>query len=141
MCLRAGRGHEREVSAGEQESGDTSANHDQGHNGATAVAEDVSKGEQQELAMAGSLIRVLGLKTWGLRTLGFRDSAVVGVDTIWPSVRRTMRSVCSSSAGRAWRQEGEARVRFRSCIRSISCVALCVSRLAVGSSASTRAGR
>jgi len=52
-----------------------------------------------------------------------------------------MRGVCSSRR-RSWveKMNVSPSTRFRSRIRSISCVALRVSRLAVGSSASTSAG-
>jgi hypothetical protein len=42
--------HARKESAYEQQAGDSSANHDEGHDGAATVAKNVSKREQQEFA-------------------------------------------------------------------------------------------
>ena len=49
-------GHEGEVSAGQQQAGDASADHQQGHQRAAAIAEDVTKCKKQELAH-GCLLR------------------------------------------------------------------------------------
>ena len=43
-------GHEGEVSAGQEKAGHAAANHQQGHQGSAAIAEDVTKCKQQELA-------------------------------------------------------------------------------------------
>jgi hypothetical protein len=42
--------HEGEEAANEQQTGDASANHEEGHHGAAAVAEEVSECKKQELS-------------------------------------------------------------------------------------------
>ena len=70
--------HEGEESADEEKAGNAAADHEQRHHRAAAIAEDVTKRKQQELAH-------------GWRS--FRESVAISMR---PSVRRTMRGVCSS---------------------------------------------
>ena len=116
--------HEGEEAAGQQQAGHAAAHHDRVMTVRRRLRKTLRKARSRNLPMAC-------LHCGG---------AVF--ETTCPSHRRTMRGVCSSSRW-SWveKMKVRPRLRLRSRIRSISCVALCVSRLAVGSSASTSAGR